>query len=136
MKSQDKTSNPLLLQTWKLKKLDTFIYTYEKQDSFDKKTPGIKFQKNGKVVGNLSISAFGDEMTESSRNLKYERYIGDWKRVSDTTISILFPFNSNMTGSFVITKLTANELKLKKVFDAATEKKLDSIRRMKDISYE
>jgi hypothetical protein len=41
-----------------------------------------------------------------------------------------------MNGTFVISKLTEHELKLRKVFDAATEKKLDSIRRTKDISYQ
>lgn len=137
VKSQDKTSNPLLLQTWKLKKLDTYIYTYETQDVFDTKSPGLKFNKNGKVIGNLSKSANGYDATEDFPNKasKFERYSGSWKKVSDSSIAIVFPSNNSMNGTFTISRLIGSELKLKKVFSADIEKKLDSIRRTKDISY-
>lgn len=137
VKSQDRTSNPLLLQNWKLNKLDTYIYTYEVQDSFDTKTPGIKFNKNGKVTGNLSKSTNGYDFKTDLPNKasKPERYLGSWKKVSDSTIAIAFSSNTSMTGTFIISKLNSHELKLKKVFSADIEKKLDSIRRTKDISY-
>jgi hypothetical protein len=70
------------------------------------------------------------------KNIRFDLYIGTWKKASDTTVTLLFPSNANMNGTFVISKLTEHELKLRKVFDAATEKKLDSIRRTKDISYQ
>ncbi|SIT14380.1 hypothetical protein SAMN05421786_106215 [Chryseobacterium ureilyticum] len=137
MKSQDRTSNPLLMQNWKLKKLDTYIYTYEVQGSFDTKTPGIKFNKNGKVTGNLSKSTNGYDIKTDlpNRSSKPERYLGSWKKVSDSTVAIAFSSNTSMTGTFIISKLSSHELKLKKVFSADIEKKLDSIRRTKDISY-
>ncbi|AZA79274.1 hypothetical protein EG347_18085 [Chryseobacterium sp. G0186] len=137
VKSQDRAFNPFLLQTWKLKKLDTYIYTYETQDVFDTKSPGLKFNKNGKVTGNLSKSANGYDSTEDFPNKasKFERYSGSWKKVSDSSIAIAFPSNNSMDGTFIITRLTSNQLKLKKVFSADIEKKLDSIRRTKDISY-
>lgn len=134
IKSQDKVSSPLLLQTWKLRKFDTYIYTYEKQDIFDTKSLGMRFKKNGKVIGNLSQSQ-GYDITENiaHKNLKFERYIGDWKKISDTTLAIIFPSNTELNGTFIISRLTGNELKLKKLFDAKTEKKLDSIRNTKSM---
>ncbi len=137
MKSQDRTSDPLLLQTWNLKSMDTYIYTYEKQKAFEKKRQGLRFQKNGKITGNLESSPFRFDMQENtpSKNLRFDLYIGAWKKASDTAVTLLFPSNANMNGTFVISKLTENELKLKKVFSAEIEKKLDSIRRTKDISY-
>ncbi|NIF07045.1 hypothetical protein F3J23_16530 [Chryseobacterium sp. Tr-659] len=135
--AQDRTSNPLLLQTWNLNKLDTYIYTYEKQDGFEARREGIRFQKNGKITGNLSKSVLRYDALEESnaKNGKLDRYIGNWKKASDSTLTIVFPYNTNMTGTFVISKLTENELKLRKVFSADIEKKLDSIRKTKDISY-
>ena len=137
MKSQSKVSNPLLLQTWNLRSADTYIYTYEKQAAFEKKRQGIRFQKNEKVTGNLNNSPYQYDTEEdiNPKKLKFDLYIGSWKKVSDTTLSILFPSNSSMNGTFIISKLTENELKLKKVFSAEVEKKLDSIRRTKSISW-
>ncbi|MDM1556392.1 hypothetical protein PYS58_19580 [Chryseobacterium indologenes] len=137
MKSQDKSSDPFLLQTWKLNKLDDYIYTYEKQSIFDAKTPGLKFSKNGKIIGNLSKSANGYDAKEDfpGKASKMERYMGSWKKVSDTTIAILFSSNNSMNGTFVISRLTESGLKLRKVFSKDVEKKLDSIRRIKNISY-
>lgn len=137
MKSQDRTSNPFLLQTWKLTNLDNYIYTYEKQNIFDAKTPGLKFSKNGKIIGNLSKSANGYDAKADfpGKVSKMERYIGSWKKVSDTTIAISFSSNNSMDGTFVISRLTESGMKLRKVFSADVEKKLDSIRRTKDISY-
>lgn len=137
MKSQDKTSDPFLLQTWKLNTLDNYIYTYEKQAIFNAKTPGLKFSKNGKIIGNLSKSANGYDSKEDfpGKASKLERYTGSWKKVSDTTIAILFSSNNSMNGTFVISRLTESGLKLRKVFSADIEKKLDSIRRTKNISY-
>ncbi|MGH1520084.1 hypothetical protein [Chryseobacterium sp. JK1] len=135
MKSQNKVSSPLLLQTWNLKNADTYIYTYEKQDAFEKKRHGLRFQKNDKITGNLNSSPYKFDTEEdiNPKKLKFDLYIGSWKKVSDTTLSILFPSNSSMNGTFIISKLTENELKLKKVFTADVEKKLDSIRRTKNI---
>lgn len=137
MKSQDKTSDPLLLQTWKLNTLDNYIYTYEKQNIFYAKSPGLKFSKNGKIIGNLSKSANGYDAKEDfpGKASKMERYMGNWKKVSDTTISISFSSNNSMDGIFVISRLTESSLKLRKVFSADIEKKLDSVRRTKNISY-
>lgn len=137
MKSQDKTSDPFLLQTWKLNTLDNYIYTYGKQNIFDAKTPGLKFSKNGKVIGNLSKSANGYDPKDDfpGKASKMERYMGNWKKVSDTTIAIVFSSNNSMNGTFVISRLTETSLKLRKVFSADIEKKLDSIRRSKNISY-
>lgn len=136
MKSQDKVSNPLLLQTWNLRNADTYIYTYEKQNAFEKKRQGLRFQKNGKLTGNLGNSQRKYDTLEeiTPKNLKFERYIGDWKKVSDTTLAIVFPSNFSMNGTFIISKLTENELKLKRLFSADVEKKLDSIRRTKNIA--
>ncbi len=136
MKSQDKVSNPLLLQTWNLRNSDTYIYTYEKQNAFDKKRQGLRFQKNGKITGNLGNSQRKYDTLEeiTPKNLKFERYIGDWKKVSDTTLTVVFPSNFSMNGTFIISKLTENELKLKRLFSADVEKKLDSIRRTKNIA--
>lgn len=137
MKSQDKTSDPFLFQTWKLNKLDDYIYTYEKQNIFDAKTPGLKFSKNGKIIGNLSKSANGYNAKDDfpGKASKMERYMGSWKKVSDTTIAIVFSSNNSMDGTFVISRLTESGLKLRKVFSPDIEKKLDSIRRSKNISY-
>ncbi len=137
MKSQDRASDPFLLQTWKLIKLDNYIYTYEKQNIFNAKTPGLKFSKNGKIIGNLSKSANGYDAKEDfpGKVSKMERYIGNWKKVSDTTIAISFSSNNSMDGTFVISRLTESGLKLRKVFSADIEKKLDSIRKTKSISY-
>lgn len=137
MKSQDKTSDPLLLQTWKLNTLDNYIYTYEKQNIFYAKSPGLKFSKNGKIIGNLSKSANGYDAKDDfpGKASKMERYMGNWKKVSDTTISISFSSNNSMDGIFVISRLTESSLKLRKVFSADIEKKLDSVRRTKNISY-
>jgi hypothetical protein len=136
IKAQDRTSNPLLLQTWNLSKMDTYIYTYEKQDGFEARREGIRFQKNGKITGNLIKSTLRYDTLEEpvTKNEKQDRYIGSWKKVSDSTVTLIFPSNTNMTGTFVISKLTENQLKLKKVFSAAIEKKLDSIRRTKNIT--
>ncbi|MFZ4931282.1 hypothetical protein [Chryseobacterium sp. Mn2064] len=135
MKSQSKAPNPLLLQTWNLKSADTYIYTYEKQDAFEKKRQGLRFQKNDKITGNLNSAPYKFDTEEdiNPKKLKFDLYIGNWKKVSDTTINILFPSNSSMNGTFIITRLTENELKLKKLFSAEIEKKLDSIRRTKNI---
>lgn len=137
MKSQDKTSDPFLFQTWKLNKLDDYIYTYEKQNIFDAKTPGLKFSKNGKIIGNLSKSANGYNAKDDfpGKASKMERYMGSWKKVSDTAIAIVFSSNNSMDGTFVISRLTESGLKLRKVFSPDIEKKLDSIRRSKNISY-
>ena len=137
MKSQDKTSDPFLFQTWKLNKLEDYIYTYEKQNIFDAKTPGLKFSKNGKIIGNLSKSANGYNAKDDfpGKASKMERYMGSWKKVSDTAIAIVFSSNNSMDGTFVISRLTESGLKLRKVFSPDIEKKLDSIRRSKNISY-
>ena len=137
VKSQDRVSNPLLLQTWKLKKLDTYVYTYETQDIFDIKNPGLKFSKNGKVIGNLSkfANVYDTKSDFPNKASKFERYIGSWKKASDSTITLVFPTNNSMDGTFVVSRLNGGELKLRKVFSADVEKKLDSIRRTKDISY-
>ncbi|MCD9617866.1 hypothetical protein [Chryseobacterium gleum] len=136
IKAQDKTANPLLLQTWNLNKMDTYIYTYEKQDGFEARREGIRFQKNGKITGNLIKSTLKYAALEEpvTKNEKADRYIGSWKKASDSTVTIVFPSNTNMTGTFVITKLTENQLKLKKVFSADIEKKMDSIRKTKNIT--
>ncbi len=138
IKSQDRTSDPQLLQTWNLKSMDTYIYTYENQKAFEKKRQGLRFQKSGKITGNLESSPYRYNTQEDiiPKNIRFDLYIGTWKKASDTTVTLLFPSNANMNGTFVISKLTEHELKLRKVFDAATEKKLDSIRRTKDISYQ
>lgn len=138
IKSQDRTSDPQLLQTWNLKSMDTYIYTYENQKAFEKKRQGLRFQKNGKITGNLESSPYRYNTQEDiiPKNIRFDLYIGTWKKASDTTVTLLFPSNANMNGTFVISKLTEHELKLRKVFDAATEKKLDSIRKTKDISYQ
>ncbi|REC48598.1 hypothetical protein [Chryseobacterium pennipullorum] len=137
VKSQDKASHLLLLQTWKLTKFDTYIYTYVKQDVFDPKSLGLRFKKNGKILGNLNRPGNGNGILEdfNNRSLQFERYIGDWKKTSDSTVTIIFSSNPSMNGNFIISRLTESELKLKRLFDAATEKKFDSIRRSKDISY-
>ncbi len=137
IKSQDRSSSPLLLQTWNLKSMDTYIYTYEKQNAFEKRRQGLRFQKNGKITGNLNSSPYRYDTLEdvAPKDLNFERYIGDWKKVSDTTLTLLFPSNASMNGTFIISRLTENELKLKRVFSADIDKKLDSIRRTKIISY-
>jgi len=137
IKAQDRTSNPLLLQTWNLSKMDTYIYTYEKQDGFEARREGIRFQKNGKITGNLIKSALRYDTLEEpvTKSEKADRYIGNWKKASDSTVTLIFPSNTNMTGTFVISKLTENQLKLKKVFSADIEKKMDSIRKTKNITY-
>ncbi|PWN65092.1 hypothetical protein C1631_021045 [Chryseobacterium phosphatilyticum] len=134
-KSQDKVSNPLLLQTWKLKKLDTYIYTYERKDVFDNRSYGIRFKENGKMQGSLPKpgSGNGDLEDITSKALQFERYTGDWKKTSDSTLTIVFPSNARMNGNFIISRLTGTELKLKRLFDPKTEKKMDSIRREKNI---
>ena len=38
-----------------------------------------------------------------------------------------------MNGHFIISRLTSTELKLRKLFDPKTEKKMDSIRRERNI---
>jgi len=136
IKAQDKTANPLLLQTWNLSKMDTYIYTYEKQDGFEARREGIRFQKNGKITGNLMKSTLRYDALEEpvTKNEKPDRYIGSWKKASDSTVTLIFPSNTNMTGTFVISKLTENQLKLKKVFSADIEKKLDSIRKTRNIA--
>jgi hypothetical protein len=135
VKSQSKVSNPLLLQTWKLKKLDTYIYTYERKDVFDNRSYGIRFKDNGKMQGSLPKpgSTNGNPEDITSKSLKFERYTGDWKKASDSTLTIVFPSNASMNGTFIISRLTSTELKLKRLFDAKTEKKMDSIRREKNI---
>jgi hypothetical protein len=136
IKAQDRTSNPLLLQTWNLSKMDTYIYTYEKKDGFEARREGIRFQKNGKITGNLIKSTLRYDTLEElvTKSEKPDRYIGNWKKASDSTVTLVFPSNTNMTGTFVISKLTENQLKLKKVFSADIEKKLDSIRKTKNIT--
>ncbi|MBE4950681.1 hypothetical protein [Chryseobacterium culicis] len=136
VKAQDRTANPLLLQTWNLDKMDTYIYTYEKKDGFEARKEGIRFQKNGKITGNLIKSTLKYDALEEpvTKNEKPDRYIGSWKKASDSTVTLVFPYNTNMTGTFVISKLTENQLKLKKVFSADIEKKLDSIRKTRNIS--
>jgi len=136
IKAQDRTSNLLLLQTWNLSKMDTYIYTYEKQDGFEARREGIRFQKNGKITGNLIKSSLRYDTLEEpvTKNEKPDRYIGSWKKASDSTVTLVFPSNTNMTGTFIISKLTENQLKLKKLFSADIEKKLDSIRRTKNIT--
>lgn len=137
IKAQDRTANPLLLQTWNLSKMDTYIYTYEKQDGFEARREGIRFQKNGKITGNLIKSTLRYDTLEApvtKKSEKPDRYIGSWKKASDSTVTLVFPSNTNMTGTFVISKLTENQLKLKKVFSAAIEMKLDSIRKTKNIT--
>ncbi|PWW15911.1 hypothetical protein DEU40_13329 [Chryseobacterium sp. AG844] len=137
IKAQDRTANPLLLQTWNLSKMDTYIYTYEKQDGFEARREGIRFQKNGKITGNLIKSTLRYDTLEepvTKKNEKPDRYIGSWKKTSDSTVTLVFPSNTNMTGTFVISKLTENQLKLKKVFSADIEKKLDSIRKTRNIT--
>ncbi|MBO9693959.1 MULTISPECIES: hypothetical protein [unclassified Chryseobacterium] len=136
IKAQDRTANPLLLQTWNLNKMDTYIYTYEKQDGFEARREGLRFQKNGKITGNLIKSTLKYDALEEPviKNEKADRYIGSWKKASDSTVTIVFPSNTNMTGTFIISKLTENQLKLKKVFSADIEKKMDSIRKTKNIT--
>ncbi|WP_123868058.1 hypothetical protein [Chryseobacterium lactis] len=135
VKSQDRVSNPLLLQTWKLKKLDTYIYTFERKDVFDNKSFGIRFKENGKMQANLPQAGDRSGFMEdfSNKKLKFERYTGEWKKTSDSTLTVIFSSNSSMNGNFIISRLTSGDLKLKRLFDAKTEKKMDSIRREKNI---
>ncbi|RTZ48348.1 hypothetical protein EJ377_11970 (plasmid) [Chryseobacterium arthrosphaerae] len=65
MKSQDRTSDPLLLQTWNLKSMDTYIYTYEKQRLLRKKDRGSGFRKR-KDYRNLESSPFRFDMQENT----------------------------------------------------------------------
>ncbi|ASE63916.1 hypothetical protein EGY07_17260 [Chryseobacterium indologenes] len=135
VKSQTKVSNPLLLQTWKLISLDTYIYTYERRDVSDNKSYGIRFKENGKLQGSLPRPGSGNGNPEdiSNKSLRFERYTGDWKKTSDSTLTITFPSNASMNGHFIISRLTSTELKLRKLFDPKTEKKMDSIRRERNI---
>lgn len=57
------------------------------------------------------------------KNLRFDLYIGAWKKASDTAVTLLFPSNANMNGTFVISKLTENELKLKKSLQRRDRKK-------------
>ncbi len=83
VKSQTKVSNPLLLQTWKLISLDTYIYTYERRDVSDNKSYGIRFKENGKLQGSLPRPGSGNGNPEdiSNKSLRFERYTGDWKKL-------------------------------------------------------
>jgi len=75
IKSQDRTASPLLLKTWNLSKMDTYIYTYEKQDGFEARKEGIRFQKNGKITGNLIKSTLRYDALEEPVTKKGENQI-------------------------------------------------------------
>lgn len=87
------------------------------------------------MLGSLPRPGSGNGILEEihSKALKFDRYIGAWKKTSDSTLAIVFPSNPAMNGNFIISRLTSTELKLKRLFDAQTEKKLDSIRKTKNI---
>nr|WP_315032849.1 hypothetical protein [uncultured Chryseobacterium sp.] len=115
--------------------MDTYIYTYERKDVLDNRSFGLKFKEKGKMLGSLPQPGSGNGIPEdiNNKSLKFERYTGDWKKTSDSTLTLVFSSNASMNGNFIISRLTSTELKLKKLFDAKTEKKMDSIRRERNI---
>lgn len=110
--SQSKVDNPFLLQNWKLKRIDTITYIFEKQEHLDKKRISFKFKNNGKIIGNLTplTCIVGEDISK----IKFKRTVGTWKKISDTMIEIKFPYHTAITGWNIIKRVNENELVIRR----------------------
>lgn len=118
VKSQNKFDDSKLLNLWEFKKIDfsNYTYIYKKLENFDKRTSSIRFKRNGKSFANLIKRGCGTGIIEDIRNntLKFENVTGTWKKTSDTTITIKTSKNGTLDGTFIILKLTDDELILRR----------------------
>lgn len=118
VKSQKKVDNSKLLNLWEFKKIDfsNYTYIYKRLENFDKKKSSIRFKKKGKSFAHLIKRGCGTGIIEDIRNntLEFENVTGTWKKTSDTMITIKTSENGTLDGTFIILKLTDDELILRR----------------------